>query len=82
MGTAFEKAKAEGNAEEMERLIRESEMRKQGGAETIIINNNNVDNSVKSSSQTLTTQSITDPAMMVGGIINNLYLTITRLIQK
>ena len=60
MGTAFEKRKAEGDAEEMERLIRESEMRKQGGAETIIINNNNVDNSVKSSSQTLTTQSITE----------------------
>ena len=66
LADAYTKAAAEGNAEEMERLIRESEMRKQGGAETIIINNNNVDNSVKSSSQTLTTQSITDPAMMVG----------------
>ena len=39
----------------MESFIRESEMRKQGGAETIIINNNNVDNSFKSSIQTLTT---------------------------
>ena len=50
----------------MERLIRESEMRKQGGAETIIINNNNQDYSTKSSSQTLSTQSITDGAAMVG----------------
>lgn len=66
VGAAFKKAQAEGDAEQMEYLIRESEKMREKKAETIIINNNNVDNSVKSSSQTLTTQSITDPAMMVG----------------
>ena len=58
-----------GNADEMERLIRESEMRKQGGAETIIVNNNNNDNSSSSQSSTITSTNITDPAAMAGASI-------------
>ena len=55
-----------GNADEMERLIREAEMRKQGGAETIIVNNNNNDNRSSSQSSTITSTNITDPASMSG----------------
>ena len=62
-------AKNTGNADEMERLIRESEMRKQGGAETIIVNNNNNDNSSSSQSSTITSTNITDPAAMAGASI-------------
>ena len=63
---AYMKAQKEGNADEMERLIRESEMRKQGGAETIIVNNNNNDNRSSSQSSTITSTNITDPASMSG----------------
>jgi len=69
LADAFMQAKNTGNADEMERLIRESEMRKQGGAETIIVNNNNNDNRSSSQSSTITNTNITDPAGMAGASI-------------
>lgn len=69
LADAFMQAKNTGNADEMERLIRESEMRKQGGAETIIVNNNNSDNRSSSQSSTITSTNITDPAGMAGASI-------------
>lgn len=66
LADAYMKAGKEGNADEMERLIRESEMRKQGGAETIIVNNNNVDASQKSDVRQIGSSSLTDNAAMAG----------------
>ena len=63
---AYMKAQKEGNADEMEKLIRESEMRKNGGAENITINNNNIDNSSKSSNQTLSSTQLVDGAAPAG----------------
>ena len=42
------------------------EMRKQGGAETINVNNYNTDNRSTSQSSTITSTNITDPASMSG----------------
>ena len=63
---AYAKAQNEGNADEMERIIRESEMRKQGGAETIIVNNNNVDASQKSDVRQISSSNLTDSGAMAG----------------
>ena len=67
---AYMKAQKEGNADEMEKLIRESEMRKQGGAETIVNNYNSSNVDQRSSSQTITSTTVTDPAAMVGSTVN------------
>tara|TARA_Y100000592_G_scaffold20266_1_gene31070 strand:- start:171 stop:2186 length:2016 start_codon:yes stop_codon:yes gene_type:complete len=66
LADAYMQARNTGNADEMERLIRESEMRKQGGAETINVNNYNTDNRSTSQSSTITSTNITDPASMSG----------------
>ena len=55
-----------GNAEEMERLIREAEMRKQGGAETIVNNVNNYSTSSSSNNSTFTTLPLQDAALATG----------------
>ena len=67
---AYMKAQKEGNADEMEKLIRESEMRKQGGVETIVNNYNSSNVDQRSSSQTITSTNVTDPAAMVGSTTN------------
>jgi len=67
---AYMKAQKEGNADEMEKLIRESEMRKQGGAETIVNNYNSSNVDQRSSSQTITSTNVTDPAAMIGSTTN------------
>ena len=67
---AYMKAQKEGNADEMEKLIRESEMRKNGGAETIVNNYNSSNVDQRSSSQTITSTNVTDPAAMVGSTTN------------
>ena len=64
-------ARNTGNADEMERLIRESEMRKQGGAETIVVNNNNIDQSQRSETKQIQSTTITDPAAMAGSAITS-----------
>ena len=64
-------ARNTGNADEMERLIRESEMRKQGGAETIVVNNNNIDQSQRSETKQIQSTNITDPAAMAGAAITS-----------
>ena len=70
LADAYLKAQKEGNADEMERLIRESEMRKQGGAETIVNNYNNVDASQNNQSQTLTSTKLTDDAAMASAAMD------------
>ena len=55
-----------GDADEMERLIRESEMRKQGGAETIVNNVNNYSSSSSSNNSTFTTLPLSDAASAAG----------------
>ena len=66
LGDQYAKAKAEGDADTMESLINESAAFKEKQQQTIINNFNNTDNSIKQNSQTLTTQSLTDGAAMVG----------------
>ena len=66
LADAYMQAKNTGDADEMERLIRESEMRKQGGAETIIVNNNNVDASQRSDVRQISSSSLTDSAAPAG----------------
>ena len=66
LGDQYAKAKAEGDADTMESLIKESAAFKEKQQQTIINNFNNTDNSIKQNSQTLSTQSLTDGAAMVG----------------
>ena len=66
LGDQYAKAKAEGDADTMEALIKESAAFKEKQQQTIINNFNNTDNSIKQNSQTLSTQSLTDGAAMVG----------------
>ena len=66
LGDQYAKAKAEGDADTMEQLIKESAAFKEKQQQTIINNFNNTDNSIKQNSQTLSTQSLTDGAAMVG----------------
>ena len=55
-----------GNAEEMERLIREAEMFKQGGGGTTVNNVNNYTTTTDSRSTTFTQQNLQDPALATG----------------
>ena len=71
LADAYMQARNTGNADEMERLIRESEMRKQGGAETIVVNNNNIDQSQRSETKQIQSTNITDPAAMAGAAITS-----------
>ena len=71
LSDAYMQARNTGNADEMERLIRESEMRKQGGAETIVVNNNNIDQSQRSETKQIQSTNITDPAAMAGAAITS-----------
>ena len=66
LADAYMQAKNTGNADEMERLIREAEMRKQGGAETIVNNVNNYNTTTDSRSTTFTQQNLQDPALATG----------------
>jgi len=66
LADAYLQAKNTGDADEMEKLIREAEMRKQGGAETIVNNINNYNSTASSSSTTVTAQSLQDPALAMG----------------
>ena len=63
---AYINAQRIGDADEMERLIRESEMRKQGGAETIVNNVNNYSSSSSSNNSTFTTLPLSDAALATG----------------
>ena len=63
---AYINAQRIGDADEMERLIRESEMRKQGGAETIINNYSDYSSSRAMSRSTFTTLPLADAASAAG----------------
>ena len=63
---AYINAQRIGDADEMERLIRESEMRKQGGAETIVNNYSDYSSSSAMSSSTFTTLPLADAASAAG----------------
>lgn len=70
LADAYLQAKNTGDADEMEKLIREAEMRKQGGAETIVNNINNYNSTASSNSTTVTTQSLQDAAVATGSTMN------------
>ena len=67
LADAYTKAASEGNADEMERLIRESEAKKQSSGDTIINNyDNSTNNSGNSSSTTLSSTALVDGAAPAG----------------
>ena len=64
---AYTKAQSEGNADEMERLIRESEAKRQSSGNTVVNNiDNSTNNSGNSSSTTLSSTALVDGAAPAG----------------
>ena len=66
LGDQYAKAKAEGDADTMEQLIKESAAFKEKQQQTIINNFNNTDNSIKQDSKTISSTPLIDGAGMVG----------------
>jgi len=66
LGDKYAKAKAEGDADTMEQLIKESAAFKEKQQQTIINNFNNTDNSIKQDSKTISSTPLIDGAGMVG----------------
>ena len=66
LADAYMQAKNTGNADEMERLIRDAERMRDSGGETTVNNINNYNTSSSSSSTTVTQQNLQDPALVYG----------------